>query len=90
MAEHTRRAFIRGAGVTAAAATVAVMVPGVATAASKSPSDDGSPAPDGSTGMSGYIHATMVMLVLLVAKVGEATVLTVLLAEPLVAPRAAS
>jgi len=48
MAEHTRRAFIRGAGVTAAAATAAVMVPGVATAASKSPSDDGSPAPDGS------------------------------------------
>jgi hypothetical protein len=52
MAEHSRRAFIRGAGVTAAAATVAVMVPGVASAASKSPSgsssDDGSPAPDGS------------------------------------------
>ena len=47
MAEHSRRAFIRGAGVTAAAATVAVMVPGVASAASKSPSDDGSPAPDG-------------------------------------------
>ena len=36
MAEHSRRAFIRGAGVTAAAATVAVMVPGVASAASKS------------------------------------------------------
>jgi phage baseplate assembly protein gpV len=52
MAEHSRRAFIRGAGVTAAAATVAVMVPGVASAASKSPSespsDDGTPAPDGS------------------------------------------
>jgi hypothetical protein len=52
MAEHSRRAFIRGAGVTAAAATVAVMVPGVASAASKSSSgsaaDDGSPAPDGS------------------------------------------
>ncbi|HEY5455698.1 MAG TPA: twin-arginine translocation signal domain-containing protein [Acidothermaceae bacterium] len=51
MAEHSRRAFIRGAGVTAAAATVAVMVPGVAGAASKSsgsPADDGSPAPDGS------------------------------------------
>jgi hypothetical protein len=50
MAEHSRRAFIRGAGVTAAAATVAVMVPGVASAATKSasPADDGSPAPDGS------------------------------------------
>jgi hypothetical protein len=50
MAEHSRRAFIRGAGVTAAAATVAVMVPGVASAASKSsaPADDGSPTPDGS------------------------------------------
>jgi hypothetical protein len=48
MAEHSRRAFIRGAGVTAAAATVAVMVPGVASAASKSEVDDGTPAPDGS------------------------------------------
>jgi hypothetical protein len=48
MAEHSRRAFIRGAGVTAAAATVAVMVPGVASAASKSEADDGSPAPEGS------------------------------------------
>ena len=50
MAEHSRRAFIRGAGVTAAAATVAVMVPGVASAASNRPlqADDGSPAPDGS------------------------------------------
>jgi hypothetical protein len=48
MAEHSRRAFIRGAGVTAAAATVAVMVPGVASAASSSDGDDGSPAPAGS------------------------------------------
>jgi hypothetical protein len=49
MAEHSRRAFIRGAGVTAAAATVAVMVPGVASAASSSSDgDDGSPAPAGS------------------------------------------
>jgi hypothetical protein len=48
MAEHSRRAFIRGAGVTAAAATVAVMAPGVASAASKSESDDGSAAPNGS------------------------------------------
>jgi hypothetical protein len=48
MAEHSRRAFIRGAGATAAAATVAVMVPGVAGAASKSEKDDGSPTPDGS------------------------------------------
>jgi hypothetical protein len=47
MAEHSRRAFIRGAGVTAAAATVAVMVPGVASAASASDTDDGSPTPDG-------------------------------------------
>lgn len=48
MAEHSRRAFIRGAGVTAAAATVAVMVPGVASAASKPKSDDdGSPTPEG-------------------------------------------
>jgi hypothetical protein len=46
MADHSRRAFIRGAGVTAAAATVAVMVPGVASAASKS-DDDGAPTPDG-------------------------------------------
>jgi hypothetical protein len=46
MAEHSRRAFIRGAGVTAAAATVAVMVPGVASATSKS-DDDGAPTPDG-------------------------------------------
>lgn len=48
MAEHSRRDFIRGAGATAAAATVAVMVPGVASAASKSEKDDGSPAPAGS------------------------------------------
>src|SRR5450755_448828 len=46
MADHSRRAFIRGAGVTAAAATVAVMVPGVASATSKS-DDDGAPTPDG-------------------------------------------
>jgi hypothetical protein len=48
MAEHSRRAFIRGAGATAAAATVAVMVPGVAGAATRSEKDDGGPTPDGS------------------------------------------
>jgi hypothetical protein len=48
MAEHSRRDFIRGVGVTAAAATVAVMVPGVASAASSSETDDGSPTPEGS------------------------------------------
>jgi len=46
MAGHSRRDFIRGAGVTAAAATVAVMIPGVANAASAS-ADDGGPTPEG-------------------------------------------
>jgi hypothetical protein len=51
MAEHSRRAFLRGAGATAAAATVAVMVPGAASAASaasRTEVDDGGPTPDGS------------------------------------------
>ncbi len=48
MAEHSRRAFIRGAGVTAAAATVAVMVPGWPAPRRRSAADDGSPTPDGS------------------------------------------
>jgi hypothetical protein len=47
MAEHSRRAFIRGAGATAAAATVAVMVPGMASATTKSETDDGSATPVG-------------------------------------------
>jgi hypothetical protein len=47
MAGNSRRDFIRGAGVTAAAATVAVMIPGVASAASASETDDGEPTPEG-------------------------------------------
>ena len=45
MPEHTRRAFLRGVGVTAAAASVAAIVPaGIASADEK---DDGSAAPEG-------------------------------------------
>jgi hypothetical protein len=45
MPEHSRRSFLRGVGVTAAAATVAVIVP--AGVASASENDDGSPTPAG-------------------------------------------
>jgi hypothetical protein len=50
MSEHSRRDFLRGVGVTAAAATVAVIVPtGIATAGEHDASerDDGSATPEG-------------------------------------------
>jgi negative regulator of sigma E activity len=45
MSQHSRRDFLRGVGVTAAAATVAAIVPtGIAAAGEQ---DDGSPTPEG-------------------------------------------
>lgn len=49
MSKHSRRDFLRGVGVTAAAATVAAIVPtGIASASEHTATDDdNSPTPDG-------------------------------------------
>jgi hypothetical protein len=44
MSEHSRRTFLRGAGVSAAAATVAVVLPSGIASAAESKSETGAPA----------------------------------------------